>query len=136
MKRYILTSAQIDPKYSKVNLKYIDRVDVVQGGEGPIPHMHILMKTGEVAYPRLDVAEYSDHHKDGYVFNGKEKREFINFMGKTWDRRLIQSRTTDEVKIATNYEAAVDTWIETYDGEDKFNFDSDGFPISPDYSQL
>lgn len=134
MKVAIQSYAQLDPKYE--GNQHIKKVDVVQGGEGPVSHMHVTMRDGSVSYVRLDVAEYTPHHKDGHILNSKERRELVRFLSKIEPRRYVQSFNTDDVRKATNYESAVDYWVSTYGHEDKFVLDADGFPVMPDYSEL
>lgn len=135
MKWYISTSAQIDPKHQPGDS--IDRIDVVQGGEGPVPHMNVLMKNGQVAYIRLDKPEYADHHSDvSYRLNSKEKKDLQNRMDNAWDRHMVMSVKDGSSKIATRYEAAVDIWIDTYEGEDNFTFTDDRFPAPVNYLDL
>jgi len=147
MKRYIrrnqaiLSMALINPPLTKQ--KSI-RVELEQGGESPIPHVHVLLNskgnsrnTAEIAYVRLDRAAYSTHHKGGKKMNSNQKQEFIEIMTAIWKKSYITSIIDDEtVRSATGYEVAVATWIDTYGGEDKFKYDDNGFPIMPDYSRL
>ena len=46
------------------------------------------------------------------------------------------SETSEEIKQATGYEAAVKTWIDTFGETVKFEYTEDGYPKMPDYSKL
>ena len=43
---------------------------------------------------------------------------------------------TGDIKIATGYQASVETWIDTFGNSSSFTYDDDGFPLMPDYSEL
>ena len=61
----------------------------------------------------------------------------LDFLSRsTWPGRYIKSRTSDEVKLATGYQAAVDTWIDTFGETARFQYDDEGFPEMHDYSLL
>lgn len=129
----ISASAWLDPSYS--GNRYIKSIYVVQGGEGPIPHMHVDMKSGERSYIRLDVPEYSSHHSDCYKLNSKEKQELQGFLERV-SSFYIKSFISDEVRNVSNYSQAVSLWVESYGNLDLFKLDSDGFPIQPNYLRL
>ena len=40
------------------------------------------------------------------------------------------------IKAATGYETAVQTWIDTYEGNNKIQYDKNGFLVMPDYTKL
>lgn len=127
--------ALINPQLTK-NLKI--EGEVMQGGEGMIPHLHVFHdKTRtKCSYIRLDKAEYSTHHKDGYRLPRKLKEEFIQLMNSPWNGYII--RTNEGYRPATGYEAAVYIWADTYnDGNlDNFQFDDSGELIMPNYENL
>lgn len=122
------------------------QVEVEQSGEGQIPHVHVYHdKTRDetkCSYIRLDKAEYSPHHDskgnktDNKPLSKKLKREFISVMTGDWPHKYTE--TVSGVRIATGYEAAVDTWVDTYEHGDysKFRKDENGNLIMPDYNKL
>lgn len=140
-KQPILSMSLINPP---LTMKKSIRVELEQGGEGPIPHVHVLLqspgtsrRTKQVAYVRLDSAEYSNHHKNGKRLNADQKAEFIDIMSSVWGNTFIISKNDNKShRLATGYEAAVSIWIDTYGGSDKFEYDEDGYPVMPDYSTL
>lgn len=127
--------AQINPQLGQ---KLTIRVDVVQGSEGPIPHMHVYhnktLNPKECSYVRLDKAAYSEHHKDNKPLPDKLKEQFLLVMTTVWPKHYIE--TTEGARRATGYEAAVDIWSDTYEGGSyaKFHLDDTGAPIMPDYA--
>lgn len=116
------------------------QVEVEQRNEGMIPHVHVYLDhtrdPKECAYIRLDKPEYSSHHSNGKTLKSNQKKEFIEIMYSIWNAAFIQSRTTDEVRRATGYQAAVNTWIDTFGETVSFTYDLEGFPVMPDYSKL
>lgn len=130
--------AIINPKMCK-NLTI--QVEVEQRDEGPIPHMHIYHdKTRDpkkCSYVRLDEPSYSTHHSDNVPLPPNLKKQFIKVMTSPWPKQIIQTPTG--YRPATGYEAAVDTWVDTFEGEgdySKFNLDENGNLIPVDYSNL
>lgn len=114
-------------------------IEVEQRNEGIIPHMHVYLdKTRDpknCAYVRLDKAEYTPHHVSK-EFSKKKKREFLSIMEANWDLHFIRSKTTDAIKEASGYEAAVQTWIETYGETLPFTYDAEGYLVMPNYNSL
>ena len=116
------------------------QVEVEQRNEGPVPHVHVYHdKTRNLrkcSYVRLDKAEYSNHHKHSIPLPKNLKKQFIDVMNSTWES--IGVKTPTGWRSSTGYEAAVKTWVETFEHGDysKFTFDSDGNLVSPDYNQL
>ena len=43
---------------------------------------------------------------------------------------------SDNEKKATGYQAAVETWIDTFGETVAFDYDEEGFPKMPDYNKL
>lgn len=127
--------ALINPQMSK---QLTIQAEVVQGGEEPIPHIHVYHdKTRTTcSYIRLDCPKYSDHHDDCPKLPRKLVKEFIMLMNELWTGYIIKSPTG--YRPATGYEAAVYIWADTYENGDmdKFNLDESGELIVPDYSQL
>lgn len=118
------------------------KISVMQGGEGPIPHVHVYrgsdFDSGDCTYIRLDKPEYSQHHNKPVIeLSKKEKEAFIQIMKSKWPKYYHES-ADGSVRKATGYEAAVDTWVDTYEDGDysKFQLDMNGDPIMPDYSFL
>lgn len=135
----IIAMATINPQLCK---KYGIRVEIEQANEGPIPHMHVYLDPSRnpknCAFIRLDKAEYSTHHKTPSLqLNRKQKEEFIEIMNSEWPKQAHFS-PDGSVRVATGYEAAVDTWVDTWEDGDysKFTLDEHGDPICPDYSVL
>ena len=134
---YIESMCIINPKLcKKVGLK----VAVVEGGEGPIPHIHVFYDTpadADCAYIRLDIGEYSDHHsRPSRRLTRKEKQLFLKIMNSPWEKRYVEL-PNGELVHATGYQAAVDTWVDCYENDySKFRLDTNGKPIMPDYSNL
>lgn len=116
------------------------QVELEQRDEGPVPHLHVYLDKSrnprDCAYVRLDKPEYATHHKNGKRLTGKYKDDFIEIMTSLWPKRLIQSVKTGDIKIATGYQASVETWIDTFGNSSSFTYDDDGFPLMPDYSEL
>lgn len=118
------------------------RVAVVQGGEGPIPHIHVYRGSTtdpkQCSYVRLDTGQYSDHHnKPGLKFSKKEKEAFIAIMESICPKQYHEC-ADGTMRKATGYEAAVDTWVDTYEDGDysKFTLNTQGDPVMPDFSEL
>lgn len=128
--------AIINPKLCR-NLAI--QVEVEQRDEGDIPHLHVYhdktRNPKKCSYVRLDKAEYSPHHD--IVPLGKLKDQFIYVMTSPWQKHMYINNN-GIARTATGYEAAVDTWVETFENDDysKFNTDSEGNLIMPDYSKL
>lgn len=126
----------INPKMCK---QLAIQVEVEQRNEGPVPHVHVYhdktRNPKRCSYVRLDKADYCTHHKVVKLPKGLND-EFIQLMTSVWERHVYISNS--ETRQATGYEAAVDTWVETFEDGDygKFNLDSDGNLIMPDYSEL
>lgn len=135
----IVAMATINPQLCK---EFGIDVEVEQRNEGPIPHLHVYhdraRNPDKCSYIRLDKAEYSDHHKKPSIpLPRKLKKEFIEIMETEWPKQVHVS-PNGSMRVATGYEAAVDTWVDTYEQGDysKFTVDQNGDPVMPDYSQL
>lgn len=139
----IMAMATINPQLCKT--KSI-RLEVVQGGEGSNPHIHVYWNDGHVSYVDLTEPKYADHHDDENTKLGKkQKKEFIEIMKSIWTKYAIElykldehgNRTAETHYVpATGYEAAVQIWCDTYGGEERFKFDLSGRPIMPNYDLL
>ena len=134
----ITAMATINPPLCK---EYGIEVEIEQRDEGEIPHLHVYHSKerdpNNCSYIRLDVAEYSTHHKNNKKLNKQLKEQFISVMKSNWAKHYHES-PDGEVKIATGYIGAVDIWVECYeDGKyDKFTLDQNGDPVMPDYAKL
>ena len=117
-------------------------VTVVQGGEGPIPHMHIYhgqdVDLNNCSYVRLDCAEYSDHHNRPSLKLSKKQKEALVQVMESPCPKHFREMGDGTLRQMTGYEAAVDTWVQTYEDGSyaKFKLDTNGDPICPDYSAL
>lgn len=133
---YLVEMAIINPQLCKQ--KGI-QIELEQRDEGPIPHLHVYLDRSRnprnCAYVRLDKAEYAPHHK-GKKLTGRSKKDFIDVMTQIWPKQITQSRISDDEKKATGYQAAVETWIDTFGETVTFEYDEQGFPKIPDYSKL
>lgn len=131
----ICAMAIINPQLCKQKSIHIE---LEQRDEGPIPHLHVYLdKTRNpknCAYVRLDKAEYSTHHKDGKHFNKRQKKDFIEIMTSIWPKSATFSILDNSMKVATGYQAAVETWKDTFGETMPFKYDTEGFPIMPDYA--
>lgn len=130
----------VNPKLcNKLGLK----VSVMQGGEGPVPHVHVYRgnnyDSSDCAYIRLDKPEYSAHHKNpSKRLTSSDKKLFIEIINTVWNQQLhiLPDGTS---RPSTGYENAVDTWVNTYeeDGDySKFTMDTKGNLVMPDYNLL
>lgn len=142
----IMAMATINPKLC--NSKSV-RLEVVQGGEGNNPHIHVYHKDGSVSYVDLTKPAYAEHHKNDRrkvkPLSKKQLKDFVEIMKTVWDKYAIEINELDEngnptgntyfVK-ATGYEAAVQIWTDTYGGEERFSYYIDGRPVMPNYETL
>lgn len=121
--------------------QYDIEVEVEQRDEGEIPHIHVYPNTKrnprECSYIRLDKPEYSNHHKHNKKMSKKLKKQFISIMESNWDKHYRECGN-GEIRVATGYEGAVDTWVECYENGEytKFTLDQNGDPVMPDYTKL
>lgn len=136
---YVVAMATINPQLCK---KFGIAVEVEQRDEGPIPHLHVYWDSTrnprKCSYIRLDKPEYSDHHGEVSKPLPKEcKKQFLEIMNSEWPK-TFHELADGTVKKATGYEAAVDTWVDTYENGsyDKFTLDNDGNLVALDYSTL
>jgi hypothetical protein len=139
---YITEMAKINPPLHK---RIMDRigfiyVSVPQGDEGPIPHMHIYhdrsLDNKKCSFIRLDKAEYSPHHPM-VPLPDKLRSSFMEIMRSIWPNYSVE--VNGKMEVATGYEAAVDTWIETHGLADSIEFNRDrvtGRWIMPPYEEL
>ena len=117
------------------------QVEVEQRNEGPIPHVHVYLDKSRnpknCAYIRLDRAEFAPHHESTSM-KKKHKRDFLKIMSEICPLSYFESITNpSDVRKATGYQDAVETWLRTYPNSQKmFTFDQDGFPVMPDYLSM
>lgn len=124
--------ALINPQLCK---KLDMRVELVQSGEDPVPHIHVYFgEQKKCSCIRLDKAAYAPCHET-VPFTAEQKAKFICLMNAMWDRRFIQSVYTEKIRPATSYEGAVVTWLDTFEETARFSYDEAGFPIMPDYEK-
>lgn len=135
---YITCMALINPQLTE---QCSILVEVLQGGEGPIPHVHVYHDKSrnpkKCSWVRLDKPEYSDHHGEIVKMPKKVKDEFIRIMTSEWKKHIVEN-SDGTYRPATGYEAAVDIWVDTYEkgSYDKFPKDENGNLISIDYSNI
>ena len=135
----IVAMATINPSLCK---QLGIEVEVEQRNEGPIPHLHVYHDSTrdprKCSYVRLDEGTYSNHHKKkSPKMPRKVKDAFICVMESRWERQVHIS-PSGNMRVATGYEGAVDTWVDTYENGDysKFQLDMEVDPVMPDYSNL
>lgn len=136
MYRVVEAMATINPQLCK---KLQIQVEVRQGNEGPIPHIHIFhdntRNSKKCSVVRLDRAEYLPGHFS-LPLKGKVKDQFLKVMNSKWGRPEVLEDGT--AYTLTGYERAVEIWCDTHeDGSySKFNLDEKGIPVIPDYELL
>ena len=134
---YLTEMAIINPEYCK---NHTIQVEVEQRNEGAIPHIHVYhdktRNPKKCSYIRLDKAKYSPHH-DLIVMPKNVKKEFLDLMNEKWIGHYTVDKNGNPI-IQNGYQAAVQTWVDTYEKYDysKFNLDENGLLIMPDYSKL
>ena len=138
MKCYVRAMETINPQMCDQFGVY---VEVEQGGEGPVPHVHVYWDKSrsprKCSYVRLDKAEYSDHHKQpSKPLPRQVKKVFLDVMTKEWGRPSVLENGTSVT--LTGYQRAVDVWVDTYESGsyDKFKLDEQGLPVMPNYNRL
>ena len=139
MKRYVRAMATINPQMCDQFGVY---VEVEQGGEGPVPHVHVYWDKSrslrKCSYVRLDKAEYSDHHKQpSKPLPRNVKKVFMDVMSKEWPGMYLETNDGTPVR-GTGYQRAVQIWSDTYESGsyDKFKLDENGLPVMPNYNKL
>lgn len=141
--RFFREMAEIYPKYNqdhniKGNRRF--RMSVVEGGEGPVPHVHVYYEhkgsKEDVAYICLGKAEYSPQHiKETKILNSREKKDLIKFF-ETQRDVFIKDKNGELFQLTCWYEA-VRIWINAYGNADAFDVDEEtGLYIMPDYTKL
>ena len=108
--------------------------------ETTIPYLHVFLDNmwdlKNCAFIRLDKPEYVPE-KNPIRLSTKQKEELIYILTSECDGNWITSIIDkSNIKAAIGYETAVQTWIDTYEGNNKIQYDKNGFPIMPDYTKL
>ena len=88
------------------------------------------------AFIRLDKPEYVPE-KNPIRLSTKQKEELIYILTSEskyhWTTSIVDK---NNIKIATGYEVAVQVWTDTYEENNKIQYDKNGFPVMPDYTRL
>lgn len=67
----------------------------------------------------------------------QQKEELIYILTRECNGNWIASIIDkSNIKAATGYETAAQTWIDTYEGNNKIQYDKNGFLVMPDYTKL
>lgn len=108
--------------------------------ETTVPYLHVFLDNmwdlKNCAFVRLDEPEYVPE-KNSTRLSEKQKEELIYILTREWNlQEIVSIVDKGNIKTATGYEASVQIWIETYEENDKIQYDINGFPIMPDYTQL
>lgn len=129
---YLMEMAIINPKLCKT---LPIKVAILQGGEGPIPHLHVTSNDGKLnTCVKLLEPEYFEHGKYKGKMNKEQKKLFIRVMEE------VCGYDSDDEGLArslTGYQYAVKLWVETYeDSYEKFGADKSYDVTQMDYSSL
>ena len=121
-----LCLALINPRLCK---KLSIKVAVEQHDTKPaVPYLHVFLDNTwnlkNCAFIRLDKPEYVPE-KNSKRLSTKQKEELIYILTRECN-----------IKAATGYETAAQTWIDTYEGNNKIQYDKNGFLVMPDYTKL
>lgn len=108
--------------------------------ETTIPYLHVFLDNTwnlkNCAFVRLDKPEYVPE-KNSIRLSIKQKEELIYILSSEskchWITSIVDK---NNVKIATGYEVAVQVWTDTFEENDKTQYDKNGFPVMPDYTML
>lgn len=135
---YNLCLALINPRLCK---KLSIKVAVEQHDtKTAVPYLHVFLDNTwnlkNCAFIRLDKPEYVPE-KNSKRLSTKQKEELIYILTRECNGNWIASIIDkSNIKAATGYETAVQTWIDTYEGNNKIQYDKNGFPVMPDYTRL
>lgn len=111
------------------------QVSVLQGGEGSIPHVHVIDANGLNTCVKLTDCEYFAHGKHKGKMGKKQKEKFIQIMNELTN--IAVEISDGNFKKLTGYQNAVKLWVESYEDDySKFALGEDGLPINIDYSEL
>lgn len=84
----------------------------------------------------MDKPEYVPE-KNSKRLSTKQKEELIYILTRECNGNWIASIIDNSnIKAAIRYETAVQTWIDTYEGNNKIQYDKNGFLVMPDYTKL
>ena len=105
-----------------------------------VPYLHVFLDNTwnlkNCAFIRLDKPEYVPE-KNSKRLSTKQKEELIYILTRECNGNWIASIIDNSnIKAATGYETAVQTWIDTYEGNNKIQYDKNGFLVMPDYTKL
>lgn len=105
-----------------------------------VPYLHVFLDNTwnlkNCAFIRLDKPEYVPE-KNSKRLSTKQKEELIYILTRECNGNWIASIIDkSNIKAATGYETAVQTWIDTYEGNNKIQYDKNGFLVMPDYTKL
>ena len=108
--------------------------------ETTIPYLYVFLDNTwnlkNCAFIRLDKPEYVPE-KNPIRLSTKQKEELIYILTSEsqyhWTTSIVDK---NNIKIATGYEVAVQVWTDTYDENNKIQYDKNGFPVMPDYAML
>ena len=108
--------------------------------ETTIPYLHVFLDNTwnlkNCAFIRLDKSEYVPE-KNSIRLSTKQKEELIHILSSESKYHWITSIVDkNNIKIATGYEVAVQVWTDTYDENNKIQYDKNGFPVMPYYAML
>ena len=108
--------------------------------ETTIPYLHVFLDNKwdlkNCAFVRLDKPEYVQE-KNSIRLSTKQKEELIYILSSESKYHWITSIVDkNNIKIATGYEVAVQVWTDTFEENDKIQYDKNGFPVMPDYAML
>ena len=108
--------------------------------ETTIPYLHVFLDNmwnlKNCAFVRLDKPEYVPE-KNSIRLSIKQKEELIYILSNESKYHWITSIVDkNNIKIATGYEVAVQIWTDTFEENDKIQYDKNGFPVMPDYAML
>lgn len=108
--------------------------------ETTIPYLHVFLDNmwnlKNCAFVRLDKPEYIPE-KNSIRLSIKQKEELIYILSSESKYHWIASIVDkNNIKIATGYEVAVQIWTDTFEENDKIQYDKNGFPVMPDYAML
>ena len=108
--------------------------------ETTIPYLHVFLDNRwnlkNCAFVRLDKPEYVPE-KNSIRLSIKQKEELIYILSNESKYHWITSIVDkNNIKIATGYEVAVQIWTDTFEENDKIQYDKNGFPVMPDYAML
>ena len=108
--KYLMEMAIINPKLCRT---LPIKVAILQGGEGPTPHLHIMSNDGKLdTCVKLLEPEYFEHGKHKGKMTKQQKELFIKVMLEP----CSYDSTPDGLAIKLNgYQTAVKLWVESYE---------------------